>query len=251
MDNEQRTDYIDFINRSFRDIADGDYIAARILYRHGLGPQFLWSALQTIEKYLKAILLYNDKSTRHLGHDIYRAFQELNKIADIPFEFPQDVGEFIEHVNRQGNNRYFEKSAYTLGEELLVLDKAVWHVRRYCFYMKGVTTPGANGKGTQLFPTNITMIKAFRIKNANIYRIRGGFLEKILDRKESILRKHLVWKNFYYGTYKKGAIKHFTLHSWAANPAHFLHPEIYSILNKRVKFSKEIQDLFKEYEFER
>lgn len=146
MDYEERGDYNNFINQSFRDMADKDYIAARILYRYELGPQFLWSAHQAVEKYLEAILLYNDKLTKHLGHNIYQAFQELSNIKDIPFECPEDVVEFIKYLNRHGNNRYFEKPAYTLGNELLMLDRAVWNVRRYCFYIKGETTLGANGK---------------------------------------------------------------------------------------------------------
>ena len=50
---------INFANRCFRNIADKDYIAARLCYRNGLVPQFHWQALQAIEKYLKAILLIN------------------------------------------------------------------------------------------------------------------------------------------------------------------------------------------------
>ena len=49
----------DFAIRSFRDIADYDYISARMAYRAKLLPQFLWLGLQAIEKYLKCILLLN------------------------------------------------------------------------------------------------------------------------------------------------------------------------------------------------
>ncbi len=43
--------------RSFRDIAEGDYIAARMAFRAELYLQALWSSQQALEKYLKAILL--------------------------------------------------------------------------------------------------------------------------------------------------------------------------------------------------
>lgn len=43
-----------YIQESFRDMADKDYIAARVSYRYGLAYPFLWLALQAIEKYLKA-----------------------------------------------------------------------------------------------------------------------------------------------------------------------------------------------------
>jgi hypothetical protein len=40
------------MSAALRDVADEDYIAARALYRIRLDRQFLWSALQAIEKYL-------------------------------------------------------------------------------------------------------------------------------------------------------------------------------------------------------
>jgi len=59
----------DFATRSFRDVADQDYIAARLSYRHGLIPQFHWQALQALEKYIKAILLYNRIKAKDINHD--------------------------------------------------------------------------------------------------------------------------------------------------------------------------------------
>jgi hypothetical protein len=48
-----------FATRSFPDIADQDYISARLSYRSNLVPQFHWQSLQALEKYFKAIFLYN------------------------------------------------------------------------------------------------------------------------------------------------------------------------------------------------
>lgn len=42
-----------FAIRSFRDVADADYIAARLAYRAQLPVQFLWASQQTLEKSLK------------------------------------------------------------------------------------------------------------------------------------------------------------------------------------------------------
>jgi hypothetical protein len=47
---EMRALLNDFAIRSFRDVADGDYIVARMAHRATLVPQFLWSSLQAIEK---------------------------------------------------------------------------------------------------------------------------------------------------------------------------------------------------------
>jgi len=59
----------DFATRSFRDLADQDYITARIAYRKEFEQQFRWCALQALEKYLKAILIFNSVSAKGLGHD--------------------------------------------------------------------------------------------------------------------------------------------------------------------------------------
>ncbi len=53
-----------FARDVFRKQADYDYIAARMNYRMRLREQFLWSGQQAVEKYFKAILLYNGISAR-------------------------------------------------------------------------------------------------------------------------------------------------------------------------------------------
>jgi hypothetical protein len=40
----------DFAIRCFRDIADGDYVSARMAYRAQLTVQYLWAGQQAIEK---------------------------------------------------------------------------------------------------------------------------------------------------------------------------------------------------------
>ena len=52
----------DYAQRSLRYTADEDYIAARISYKAGLIEPFLWSGLHSIEKYLKALLLFKKTS---------------------------------------------------------------------------------------------------------------------------------------------------------------------------------------------
>jgi len=69
-----------FATRSFRDTGDGDYIAARLAYRAQLIPQFLWSSLQAIEKYLKCVLVLNRiRAPRsHNLADILQVFEAKN-----------------------------------------------------------------------------------------------------------------------------------------------------------------------------
>lgn len=90
----------DFANRSFRDVADQDYIAARMSYRAELREPFLWSSLQCLEKYFKAILLYNRKSTKGINHNLKEALIGVEAINGIGFEIPEDVKGFVEYSNQ-------------------------------------------------------------------------------------------------------------------------------------------------------
>jgi hypothetical protein len=65
MTQEERVIVNSFATECFRNVADTDYVAARMHSRFGLIEQFQWSALQAIEKYLKAILLYNARAIQY------------------------------------------------------------------------------------------------------------------------------------------------------------------------------------------
>jgi HEPN domain-containing protein len=96
----------DFANRSFRDFADQDYISARIAYRNKFDQQFRWCSLQAIEKYLKAILLYNRKSSKDVKHDVNSALHRVQEINDLEFSVPPDVETFIDFLSTYGEDRY-------------------------------------------------------------------------------------------------------------------------------------------------
>lgn len=226
----------DFINRSFRDVADQDYLAARSLYRLDLKLQFLWASQQSVEKYLKAILLYNRRSTKRMGHKLGEALESLKDIRDIHFLIPEDVVEFIEYLDREGSNRYFEFPTFMLGDELLRLDRAVWHLRRYCQWLRGTSHENQE----QHLAYQIQIINQWDQKKSHKFYIVGGFLEKILKKTRSSLREILVWKNFYYGAQKKRIIQKYTFNSGSGNPTHYLEPEIFAELKHLVRFSKEV-----------
>lgn len=234
---------IDFITRSFREVADKDYLAARICYRYDLELQFLWFALQAIEKYLKAILLYNAYSAKGLSHNIYGAYQRVLQISDIKFDFPEDVEKFIKFLDDYGANRYFEFPHYLRGEDCLILDKTVWYIRKWCKYIRGTVT--IKGKEIERLPFEIKEIKnKLYEKNPNRYRIFNGYLERVLKDKKSEIREQLIWKNFYFGTYAKKTIKNYKSRISWSNPTHFMHEAIYPELKKMVDFSKPVRDYF-------
>lgn len=203
----------DYITRSFRDVADDDYVTARALYRTAFDLQFLWSALQSIEKYLKAILLYHRTTTKGLKHDVSKALDRVRAIRNLSFEIPGDVTQFIQRLGAQGINRYFEYPINTDGLGLLELDKAVWHLRKYCrSVLAGTATENAiNGRLEEIRSTH------------------------------SRARQDLMWKNLYFGRYKK--IKFSRRTKWA-NPSNFIYPEIFPELDKIIQFSKPIRDHF-------
>lgn len=235
---------IDFVTRSFRDMADKDYIAARITHRHGLDFQFLWFAQQAIEKYLKAILLYNGMSAKGFSHLIHEIYKKVLQIPDIKFDFPEDIGKFIKDLDLYGNNRYFEFPHSLQEDDLLQLDRTVWYIRRYCRYIRG--TVEIHGKAIERLPVELREIQDKKfMQKPNLYKIFNGYLENVLKNKKSEQRAQLVWKNFYFGTYSKKKIKNYhTRFSWA-NPTHFMYKGIYPELEKIIDFSKPVREYFK------
>src|SRR5688500_8202975 len=129
-----RTDALlnDFAIRSFRDIADGDYIAARMAGRAALLPQFLWAGQQAVEKYLKCILLLNRIPATSVKHNLALALQTLERSGKIELELTQPSKDFITHLDTYGRFRYLEISHWGEGRAIVLLDRAVWEVRRYC-----------------------------------------------------------------------------------------------------------------------
>lgn len=235
----------DFANRSFRDVADQDYIAARLSHRANLKEPFLWSALQCIEKYLKAILLYNALSTKNLGHDVNKALKRVESIGDIGFSIPNEVRSFINYLNDYGSNRYLEYSAHLKEHALIELDRTVWHVRKYCFYMR-TTTVRPNGTIFDWLPSTVKRINSKENdKHPHKYKIRRGFLEEAI-RKDKEQAPFLIYHNFYYGRTKKRKIKNYKNYTSFINPTLSLHPELFAELDKLVQFSREFRKYMKQ-----
>ena len=205
-----------YITRSFRDVADDDYVSARALYRIGQDLQFLWAAQQSVEKYLKAILAYNRINGRDLYHDISGGLNRVKSIPNLGFEFPEFVERFVRRLGEQGVNRYFEKPLNTEGLGLLELDEAVYHLRKYC--------------------------RAVRPGEGSLQPPIDGRLEEILS-KPSRARDDLVWKNLFFGRRKKKSIRFGRRTKWA-NPSTFVSPEIFPELDRIIHFSKPVRRHF-------
>ena len=98
-----------FAIRSFRDIADADYIAARLAYRAQLPVQFLWASQQALEKYLKFILFLERVKVPKLGHDLAPALKAVED-AGVSLELTKGTQKFIKEIDRVGRFRYMEVS---------------------------------------------------------------------------------------------------------------------------------------------
>jgi HEPN domain-containing protein len=170
---------IDFAIRSFRDVADKDYIVARMCFRDGLPSQFAWQALQAIEKYLKGILLFNEQPTNNYGHNIIKLAQRVEELGHLEFKVLDSSYDFLCYINSQGFNRYNTLESHCAGHELEQLDKTISYIRRYCQPVKKETLrQGVEGTNPD---------KHFNLDD--------GYLECCIETKVSPQAKSLLWGN--------------------------------------------------------
>lgn len=122
-------DIVTIIYESFVISADEDYLMARFFARHGLARGFFWAAAQSIEKYLKAFLLFRGHSVKdYKYHPVKEIFNDVtnsepsllrlnihphpkikinNEVAET-FLSRFEPTEFVENIAKQGhpNIRY-------------------------------------------------------------------------------------------------------------------------------------------------
>jgi len=245
MNDELRGKRNEFIYHSFRDVADCDYITARTLHRLKLFNQFSWSALQAIEKYLKTILLIYDRNTKQIGHKLTEGLIQVENITDINWDFDVKIRKFIEYSTIFGGDRYFTFPWGTEGNELFILDYTVWKIRRYCQDLQWMKILQAQ-QGISIYDDYIKQIQSQKcFEKSNKFRLlHKGYLERVLDTKRfQKQREQLVYKNFYYGSYKKRKII-FARTIRMATPSHFYFPEIYSWVLEHVKLSEKAKEFF-------
>jgi HEPN domain-containing protein len=233
-----------FGTQSFRDQADRDYIAARLACRYELMPQFLWASHQAIEKYLKAILLYNRVKATKVGHDLASA---LSLAEALPFkiELSQRSRKFIAHVAAVGEFRYIDVPFYVTGHILIDLDLAVWEIRRYCQVLNvfgKVLPPREQVLLDEAWVDLIASDKQPRSK----FRLQGGLLEKIIGDRKHPSRSALLWHNPCFGARKRATVlakSHFN----AQNPILYLYPEMLDELVKYIFMPKKLVASYRQH----
>ena len=194
----------DFASRCFRDIADRDYIAARLASRALLIPQFLWSAQQAVEKYLKYFLLVHRIKATKVRHDIHKAL-ELTKRGPFPMDLSPPCLEFINTVAELGEYRYLDVSYFVQGYALLDLDRAVWELRRYCQLLDTQqAAPSEHLKRIELAKEQIRQSKS---RPPHEFKVLGGYLEEVLANKKHAARSPLIWNNAFFGNRKRETVR--------------------------------------------
>lgn len=203
----------------FRKQADFDYIAARMNYRMRFRQQFLWSGQQAVEKYLKAILLFNGISARYVdinakkskgqfGHNLVKLNAKVSELNYLGYNLPDWAPAFMEYLFKQGgSNRYLSDSSYNTEEALRQLDELVWNIRRYCQYIPdcGIDCDDEVSGSKEAVIRSIN--NPSYVANPIGFRLSGGELEKIIKRPQSDpARIALVWANLFFGKRNKRKI---------------------------------------------
>jgi HEPN domain-containing protein len=216
----------DFALRSFRDIADGDYITARWACRTGLLPQYLWASQQAVEKYLKCILLLHRIPPTDVWHDLSAALQKIEGSQKLELGLTERAHKYIEYLDTYGRFRYLETSHWGEGRDIVRLDQVVWEIRRYCT-LTPVTAKLHEGSS----PPRVTF--------------RHGHLEKILNGGSCPARAALIWQNAFFGKRVRRTVR---VGGWAkgTNAPLALHPEIMEEAANYVFLPKEVRQYFRQ-----
>lgn len=218
MNIDLETSVDDFATRCFRDNADQDYIVARICYRSRLFSQFKWSAHQAIEKYYKAMFLYN----RIKAPDIFHSLEKAQiKAKDLPFniEFSKSSIELIDYLNKYGDDRYLVGSYEVHGPKLRDLDQAVWEIRKYC---------------------------SKKSVSKKAYPLIGGRLESIMADVDHPAKPHLTWNNANYGVGTYWDIAHIYVEKTPLSLSPEL-PELINYLKEYVKLPEKVIEEYRPY----
>ena len=216
----------DFAIRSFRNVADADYIAARLAYRAQLPVQFLWASQQALEKYLKFILFLERIKIEKLAHELAPALRAIED-AGLVLDLTKSTQRFIKEIDRTGRFRYMEVSFVVWWHWIISLDRAVWELRRFCT--------------SEQHPRSLKLVDG---EIAPRYRVDSGYLEKVLDDKQNAAREYLLWHNGFFGKRRRRVTVRGTF--IAVNSPLFNHPELVDQLAGLAFIPKDVAKAYRE-----
>lgn len=145
-----------FVHGTFIRTADHNYITARWCFAQKMNVDFFWLSVHALEKYMKAVLLLNGRSSMNYGHDLPKLYEAINEVVgeNLPdtLECPDElkhVGEiawidetpaqFMERLYDNGNahNRYLIYGLARQMTDVHKVDIMVFQIRRLCRKMEG------------------------------------------------------------------------------------------------------------------
>jgi hypothetical protein len=198
----------------------------------------MWAALQTFEKYLKYILLVNRVDARHVKHNITEGLK-LARALPIGVHIRERGLKSFRHVAAYGEYRYLDISTVVAGHVLLEFDLAVWDLRRYCQVLDvfGKVLAEVDQRLLEAAQENLRLSDG---RPRHTFRIPGGFLEQVLDKKGHPAREGLLWQNACYGSRKRSNVRIRNVME-AHNAPLYLFPEMLDDLLQYVHIPKDLQ----------
>ena len=233
MDENEKQGLYRIAVQCFRDTADQDYIHARLAYQNKLTPQFLWSSLHCLEKYSKCILVANGFSTKDFGHVINPAINWFEEKTGLNLNLSADVRKFNEGLEL-ARYRYMSVSNVSKGSDIVLLDKSVHEIRRYC---QQFSFDEEERKSQILELANKNSEN--EIKSIERIRLNGGVLERILNDKEHPARKALIYQNAFFSTRKRSTIS-IRQNITAYNSVFFENPELFKLAKDYIRIEGEV-----------
>jgi len=230
----------EFARRCFRDTADRDYIHARLAYRARLIQPFLWSSIHCLEKYVKAILMYNRIASDALDHTVLKGLRRLRSHGKFQVELDRESQEFVERLEQGAADRYFLSSYNDLPYDIIRLDQVVWVIRRYCQPLDYEVE--IDGKTVNRLTCTLECLEKGLDEGSKRTFIENGWLETVLESDaKNETRKALIWKNLYFGPSTRRSAK-FLPHFEAGNSPFFLYPEAVDEVAKLCKVPRSLRE---------
>ena len=234
MDENEKQGLYRIAVQCFRDTADQDYIHARLAYQNKLTPQFLWSSLHCLEKYSKCMLVANGKEVINSGHKINPLITKFEEWFGLSLNLSTDVKDFIKRLDETAKYRYMSVSNVSKGSDIVLLDKSVHEIRRYC---QQFSFDKEERKSQILDLGNKNSEN--EIKSIQRIRLNGGVLERILNNKEHPARKALIYQNAFFSTRKRSTIS-IRQNITAYNSVFFENPELFKLAKDYIRIEGEV-----------
>jgi len=196
------------------------------------------ASLQTIEKYLKCILLLHRIQGKKIRHSLSVALDILSSSNKVALNLTPASEQFIRHVDQFGECRYLEISVITYGGQVVDLDRVVWELRKFCT---------SQGYGDIEIKKKDSALQRIKLQDITLregfipqkYHLPNGFLEKVFDDKKHPARKMLLWQNGFFGKKGRRSVHH-QGGFLAVNSPLFNHPEILDEVGRYVHIPQKV-----------